>query len=261
MAKRDWDPELYLKFNQERTQPSIDLVARIDFDAPQSIIDIGCGPGNSTQVLAKRWPQSKISGVDNSVAMIQKAGREFPQQTWLLLDAGEDEIPGKYDIVYSNAAIQWIPGHASLLKKFHGLLTGRGLLALQVPLFWDMPLGRAIKAIAKVERWASRMDGASDKLVVRDAGFYYDCLAGLFRSISMWQTDYMHRMPSHEAILEMIRSTGLRPYIERLDDEGEKRDFEEQVRQAIQRDYPAQRDGRVIFPFKRLFFMVWRRLL
>ena len=255
MAEQDWNPELYLKFDKERTQPSIDLVSRIDFDDPSSIIDIGCGPGNSTQVLARRWPSASITGVDNSAAMIRKAGRDFPQQTWILLDAGSDAIPGKYDIVYSNAAIQWIPDHAALLEKFHDLLTDKGLLALQVPLFWDMPLGKAIKAIAKEERWVSRMQGASDKLVVHDAGFYYDCLAALFGSISMWQTDYMHLMPSHEAILVMIRSTGLRPYMERLDDEGEKRDFEEQVRQAIKKEYPAQRDGWVIFPFKRLFFV------
>ena len=117
--KKDWNPELYLKFDKERTQPSIDLVKRINFDKPERILDIGCGPGNSTQILVLRWPDSEIIGIDNSPAMIEKARKDYPKQEWRILDAGTDEITGIFDIVFSNATIQWIPDHIKLLNKFH----------------------------------------------------------------------------------------------------------------------------------------------
>jgi trans-aconitate 2-methyltransferase len=137
MNKKDWNPELYLKFDRERTQPSVDLVTRIDFDHPKKIIDIGCGPGNSTQILVQRWPYAEIIGVDNSPAMIERAKKDYPNQNWRMIDAGRDEIEGNYDIFFSNATIQWIPKHSELLKRFHNLLTDKGLIAIQVPQFWD----------------------------------------------------------------------------------------------------------------------------
>lgn len=118
MTKNDWNPDLHLKFDKERIQPTIDLLSRIEFDSPSKIIDIGCGPGNSTQILAQRWPKSQITGIDNSQAMIDKACHDFPDQEWKLLDDGSDKLQGKFDIVFSNAAIQWIPNHFELLQKF-----------------------------------------------------------------------------------------------------------------------------------------------
>lgn len=147
MSKKDWNPDLYLKFNKERTQPSIDLVSRILVDNPSKIIDIGCGPGNSTQVLVQRWPHSKIFGVDNSPAMIEKAQNDYPNQNWEILDAGKDEFPDTYDIIFSNATIQWIPNHAELFRKLFHNLNEKGLIAIQTPLFWDMPLGKAIEKL------------------------------------------------------------------------------------------------------------------
>src|SRR6266542_994395 len=117
MNKHDWNPDLYLKFNKERIQPSIDLVSRIAINDPKSIIDIGCGPGNSTQILAERWPKARIVGVDNSPAMIEKAKKDYPHQEWCVLDAGKVLILETYDVVFSNATIQWIPDHERLMKR------------------------------------------------------------------------------------------------------------------------------------------------
>ena len=121
MKNKDWNPELYLKYNKERIQPSIDLVSRINFDNPRNIIDIGCGPGNSTHVLTERWPDAKITGIDNSPAMIEKAQNDYPSQTWKVMDAGNLVFDEKYDIVFSNATIQWIPDHKKLLADFKSL--------------------------------------------------------------------------------------------------------------------------------------------
>jgi trans-aconitate 2-methyltransferase len=255
MTKSEWNPALYLKFNRERIRPSIDLVSRIDFDNPKTIIDIGCGPGNSTQILVQRWPHLKIMGIDSSQTMIEKAKKDYPLQKWILCDAGKDTITGKYDIVFSNATIQWIPDHAGLFKKFFNLLNEKGLIAVQIPMFWNMPLGKSIARIGKNSKWAELTRGVDDIFTIHNYTYYYDLLTELSDSIEMWETHYLHIMESHFSILEMIRSTGLRPYLERLIAEKHKSEFEELVLKRIESDYPLQKNGKVIFPFKRLFFI------
>ena len=255
MAKNDWNPDLYLKFNRERSQPSIDLVKRIKSDSPSKIIDIGCGPGNSTQILVQRWPDSMITGIDNSPAMIEKAQKDYPNQNWILLDAEKDEFPDTYDIVFSNATIQWIPNHTELLKKLYDILTKKGLIAIQIPQFWNMLLGKAIGNIAKDRRWNSVTRGVTESFTMHNYSFYFDQLSLMFNEIDMWETYYMHIMDSHFSILEMIRSTGLKPYLDKLDSDKDKEDFEAQVLKQIRSDYPQQKNGKVIFPFRRLFFI------
>ncbi len=252
---RDWNPELYLKFDKERTQPSIDLVSRIDFDKPEKIIDVGCGPGNSTQILVLRWPDSNVIGVDNSPAMIEKAKKDFPNQDWRILDAGKDVLDEKFDIVFSNATIQWIPNHSKLLKRFYNLLPDKGGVAVQIPMFWDMPLGKAISRIATHNRWGAVTKGATEEFTIHNYSFYYDILSELFQSIDIWESDYIHILDSQISILEMIKSTGLKPYLERLESDVDKKDFEDLVLMEIIKDYPLQKNGKVLFPFKRLFFI------
>ena len=174
-----WNPDLYMQFRSERTQPSIDLIARINPIEPKSIIDIGCGPGNSTQVLVNRWPKAKITGLDSSTAMIKKARHDYPNQEWIVADALTYVSEIKFDIVFSNAVIQWIPNHQALLKRFHDMLSESGLIAVQIPLFWDMPLGEIINSTADNARWKERMVGISDLFTIHDYSFYYNHLSEL----------------------------------------------------------------------------------
>ncbi len=255
MKKPDWNPDLYMKFNKERIQPTIDLISRIDFDKPEKIIDIGCGPGNSTQILVQRWPDSKIVGADNSPAMIEKAKKDYPYQKWILFDAEKDNIDEKYDIVFSNAALQWMSNQKDILKRFFKLLSKNGLIAVQIPLFWEMPIGKSISKIEESDKWASKIKGIKDLMTVHSINFYYDCLSELSDKIEIWITDYLHIMKSHLAILEMMRSTALKIYLEKLKDDEEKKEFEELVLKDIKSDYPQQKNEKVIFPFKRLFFI------
>ncbi len=258
MTQPDWNPDLYLKFGKERTQPAIDLIARLDVDHPETIIDIGCGPGNSTQVLAAKWPHAKIVGTDISPAMIEKAKQDFPDGEWMLFDARKDEMNRKFDLIFSNAAIQWIPDHKKLIERFSDLLKEKGAIAVQVPQFWDMPLGASTAEIAGQHRWVAKTAGVRNLFTNHNHTFYYDCLSEHFTDITIWETWYMHIMESHRAILEMIRSTGLKPYLERLPDEKERFAFRYSVLESIRQCYPAQKDGKVIFPFKRLFFIAKR---
>ena len=251
----DWNPELYLKFDKERTQPSIDLVSRISCENPDKIVDIGCGPGNSTQILHHRWPNADIVGVDNSPAMIKKVSTDYPNQSWLLFDAGKDSMDEKFDIIFSNATIQWIPNHEELIKRFSNQLNDRGVLAVQLPLFFDMPLGKAISKIAEQPGWESATKGVNELFTIHDALFYYNQLSKYFSKIDIWTTDYYHVMNSHHAILEMIKPTGLKPYLERLENEYDKFELEKYVLGKISDDYPLQEDGKVLFPFKRQFFV------
>lgn len=254
----DWNPNLYMQFSSERTQPSIDLVAKINSVEPKSIIDVGCGPGNSTQVLVKRWPEAKTTGLDSSSAMIEKAARDYPNQEWIVADALIYNPGTEYDIVFSNAAIQWIPNHENLLKKFYGMLSDTGLAAVQIPLFWDMPLGRIIYEAAKDSRWKERMEGVSDLFTIHDYSFYYDHLASLFISIDIWETHYFHIMDSHIAIIEMMRSTGLKPYLSKLDNDADRNQFEKKVLAGIEKAYQKQKNRKVLLPFKRLFFIGYK---
>lgn len=255
MKTHDWNPNSYLKFNKERVQPSIDLVARIKVEHPSKILDVGCGPGNSTQILAARWPEAEITGADNSPAMIEKASADYPRQNWILFDANNELPDEKYDVIFSNATIQWIPDHAQLIKRFSLALKSKGVLAVQIPLFFDMPLGKLIAETARKNSWKEATQGVDELFTIHQASFYYNELSKYFNSIDLWTTDYYHVMDSQEAILEMIRSTGLKPYLERITDENEKQKFENCVLEEIKREYPLQENNKVLFAFKRLFFV------
>jgi len=251
----DWNPQSYLKFKNERTQPSVDLVSRIKIERPQNIIDIGCGPGNSTQALAERWPDAEITGLDNSPAMIEKAKKDYPHQEWILGDAARMDTEKRYDIVFSNATIQWLPGHEKLIPEFMSLVKRGGALAVQVPMFNRMPLNDAILRVAERPEWKARMQGCADNFTYHDGDFYYRLLAPQATVVELWQTEYIHVLPSHPALIEFCRSTALRPYLERLPSEKDKSAFEGHLLEECQKAYPAQPDGKVLFRFKRLFFI------
>lgn len=254
----DWNPDLYMQFRSERTQPSIDLIDKINIVEPKSIIDLGCGPGNSTQVLVNRWPKAKITGLDVSLAMIKKARQDYPHQEWIVADASTYEPKTKYDIIFSNAAIQWIPNHKYLLKRLNDMLSDNGLVAVQIPLFWDMPLGEIINSTAISDRWKKKTEKVSDLFTIHNYSFYYDHLSVLFSSIEMWETHYFHILDSHLSILKMMRSTGLKPYLNKLDNDFEKKEFEKEVLRKVQNTYSKQKDGKVLLPFKRLFFIGYK---
>lgn len=256
---KDWDPELYLKFESERTRPSIDLVNRINLAIqPENIIDIGCGPGNSGQILVARWPKAKFIGIDSSREMIEKARNDYPEKEWIISDASEFDSPIKFDVVYSNATIQWIPDHEQLLTGFYSLLSDNGALAFQVPMFRDMPIGKTIEKIAHNDRWKSRLENCGKVFTFHDHGFYYDLLSQRLCPLEIWQTDYVHVLESHEAIIEWTKGAGMKPYLDSLTGSNEKADFEMDVLSEVRKNYPVQNDGKVLFPFRRLFVIGYK---
>jgi len=251
----DWEPGLYLTFEKERTRPSADLTAQIKHGGPKRIIDIGCGPGNSTLVLKRRWPGAEITGLDNSEPMLGRARLADADINWVLADASGDlSCMGAFDIVFSNAAIQWIPGQRALLENLYGMLSPGGILAVQVPCLRRMPVSAELQKLAARPEWAAYFQNLKGASSVHTADFYYDVLCGLTRTIDLWQTSYFHMMENHGEIINWYSGSGLRPYLDRLPEESVRAAFLAELESALKKSYPAQKDGRILFPFDRIFF-------
>ncbi len=250
----DWNSEQYLKFKKERTQPSFDLAEKIEAVNPKRIIDIGCGPGNSTAVLKKQFPDAYILGVDFSPNMIEKAKTDYPDMDFMLFDAEKDfdKLNGNFDIVFSNACIQWIPNHRKLLTEMMGVLNSGGVLAVQIPFQFDQPMHKAIQQVAAGVKWKEIIPFERVFNILSE-NEYFDILCELSSDFTMWKTVYFHRMPSQFSIIEWYRATGLKPYLDILSDKM-KAEFENDVFEKIKPFYPVQQNGEVIFRFPRLFF-------
>jgi len=250
-----WDAQQYLKFAAERTQPCRDLAARVALDSPARIIDLGCGPGNSTEVLAERWPSAELTGLDSSAPMIAKAIAEKPLGKWVTGDIGEwAEDEGAYDLVFSNAALQWVGDHGGLLPLLMRRVAAGGALAAQMPGNWDAAAHRLMRNIAaqfpetdNVREWFTH-----------DLGFYYDVLARQAARVDLWATEYVHVMENAEAIVEWYRGTGMRPFLDALRDEAARERFLARYLEAIREAYPPHENGRVLFPFRRIFLVAYR---
>lgn len=251
----DWNSKQYLKFQKERTQPAIDLVSRIALDSPTSIIDIGCGPGNSSAVLQNSFLNAKILGVDYSVNMLERARKDHPTIDFRQLDASADDwkLQEKFDIVFSNACIQWIPEHRKLLTKMMGILNNGGKMAIQVPMNYEEPIHKIIGDISSSEKWHNKFCNPRVfyTLTVEE---YYDILSEISSDFEIWVTTYCHRMNSHNDIIEWYKSTGLKPYLDVLNDE-DKNIFISEVYNELKKQYPVQNNGEIIFRFPRLFFI------
>ncbi|EPR36299.1 trans-aconitate 2-methyltransferase [Desulfovibrio sp. X2] len=249
-----WDSGQYLKFKNERTRPSIDLTRRIEHPGPKKVLDVGCGPGNSTEVLARAFPGASILGVDSSAEMIASATAAHPELAFRLCDASRDlaSLGADFDVVFSNACIQWVPDHPALLRSLMARLAPGGVLAVQIPLTERAPIHRIIRELTTGPKWGPELSGLR-LFHTLPTGDYYDILAAMSDELSLWDTTYHHVLDSHAAILQWYRGTGLRPYLAALD-EARAREFEQDVHARVAQEYPLQADGKVIFHFPRFFF-------
>lgn len=247
----DWDSDLYLKFKQQRTQPALDLVKRIENHNFSSIADLGCGPGNSTSVLKSFFPNAQLIGIDNSVNMIKKAKNTYPDIEFRLgniLNLNE-----KYDLIFSNACLQWIPNHNFLLPHLIEQLNDNGVLAVQIPINRNEPLFRIIKETAEQSDFdfSKAYFESNDVLSPNE---YYEILSMCASSFDIWETVYYHEMPSHESLIDWVRSTRLKPYLECLN-ENDKKIFEAELLKKVKEQYRVMKNGNVILKFRRLFFV------
>ena len=250
----DWNSAQYLKFVKERTQPSLDLISRIKIENPAKIIDIGCGPGNSTNALYEKFPNAEIVGLDNSNDMLEKARNKYPFICFMEFDAAcENWNIGKdYDIVFSNACIQWVPDHYTLLPKMMSVLKKGGIMAVQMPIQRDEPIRKIIAQVISTDKWKHKLEFKRTLNMLSDEK-YFDILSELSDDFNIWTTTYFHRMKSCNDIIEWYKSTGLKPYLDCLD-ENDKVLFLKDVHNEVSKCYKNQDHGEIILKFPRLFF-------
>lgn len=253
-----WDAEQYLKFGGERTQPVRDLICRILLENPPLIMDLGCGPGNSTAELRTRWPGSRIVGLDSSLEMIARARRSYAQGEWQVGDATCWIAEEPFSLVFSNAMLHWVHDHERVCPRLLDQVAPGGALAIQVPAHYDSPLHREILDVSRDPAWTGRMDGARAALTNHPPEFYYDLLGPRARRLDLWQTTYYHVLAGPEGVLEWFRGSGLRPFLEALADDEERLRFEALLLERYKSTYPRRADGRILFPFLRLFFVAYR---
>jgi trans-aconitate 2-methyltransferase len=255
----DWNPALYRRYEDERTRPAQELLARVPLTGATSVVDLGCGPGNSTELLVQRFAGAAVVGTDNSEAMLVSARERLPQARFELSDisAWQPELP--VDLIYANASLQWVPDHETLIPRLFAALAPGGVLAVQMPDNRGEPTHRLMREVAAEAPWAPLI-GDADRLrtQILPLESYYDMLAADAAKVDVWRTAYQHPMASAAAIVEWVRGTGLKPFVDRLPPDLQA-SFLAEYERRVAAAYPARTDGRLLLAFPRMFIVAQRK--
>jgi len=260
---QDWNPDLYRRYEEERTRPAVELLARVPLQRASLALDLGCGPGNSTELLVRRFPMAQVLGIDNSPAMVRTAVERVPQARFVLADLAhwESVVPQlpRPDLIYANAALQWVPDHDRLIPRLFSQLAPSGVLAIQIPDNLDEPTNRLMRQLAARAPWDALLrDAGQVRTPLLGVAGYYDLLARQAATVDVWHTIYQHRMASPAAIIEWLRATALRPFLEPLPAELQEA-FIAEYQRMLDGAYPARADGGRLLAFPRLFILAQRR--
>ncbi|MBI2239991.1 MAG: methyltransferase domain-containing protein [Magnetospirillum gryphiswaldense] len=249
-----WDPKLYSTFAAPRLRPALDLMARIGAEAPSRVVDLGCGTGNVTRILAERWPDAHVTGVDSSPHMLEAAAQESTAITWTQADMGTWKPPEKVDVLFSNAALHWLGDHGTLFPRLAGLVTPGGWLAVQMPHNHYAASHTIMAEAAAAGPWAEKLVPLAGRFPVGDPGFYYDLLAPLARDLDIWESEYLHVLDGDDPVVRWTMGTALRPLLDAVDGDW-RQGFLDEYRARIASAYPRRADGKTLFPFRRLFLV------
>lgn len=252
-----WDPGVYMQFSAERTRPAADLLARIPNENPRRVVDLGCGPGNSTELLAACWPAAEITGVDSSPEMIERARTSLISAQFIEADFETWEPDVAPDVIYANAAFQWSADPVALVRRLFAHLAPGGVLAFQVPQNFDQPSHTIMRDVAANGPWVEKLADARwyDPGGFARAQDYARALPRARRDI--WTTEYLHILRGPDPVFRWMAGTGLRPFLERLEGD-ERAAFEDAVMTRFASAYPLEPDGSTFFPFRRLFAVAAR---
>ncbi|WP_020594500.1 trans-aconitate 2-methyltransferase [Kiloniella laminariae] len=259
----DWDAELYLLYEAMRTRPATELlekaVAHLGSRDLEQIVDLGCGPGNSTELLVREFPEASVIGLDSSPAMLERARERFPHVKFVQDDIVNWHSETSLDLIFANASLQWCPDHAYLFPGLINKLRPGGLLAVQMPDNLSEPSHQLMREIAKRPRWQEQLSAASGKrAVIGSFEAYYDYLSPACDLVDIWRCCYGHVLPGPEAIVQWLQATGLKPYLDPLS-VADRKLFLEAYSRAVSQAYPRMSDGRVMLRFPRLFIIARKR--
>jgi trans-aconitate 2-methyltransferase len=254
-----WNPDIYFNSDgyRHRLRPAFDLIARIPLEAPRCIVDLGCGAGDVTRLVAQRWPQADLTGVDNATSMLDRAKLDLPDVRWQLCDIVSWKPHASYDLVFSNAALQWVGNHRDVLPRLFGCVKPGGMLAVQMPSNYAEPSHIAIRDTVDSRAWRTRLLPLLRDAPVHAASFYYRLLGPLTSKIEIWETEYLHVLSGPDPIVAWTRPTTLRPLLDALE-EPERSSFEADYRERVGRAYQSEPDGSTLYPFRRLFLIAER---
>jgi len=245
-----WDPDRYLSYADERGRPFVELLARVDADDPATVVDLGCGPGNLTALLAARWPGARLRGVDNSTEMIATARETHPEIDFEVGDLRAWRPDAPVDVLISNATLQWVPGHLDLLPGLVAAVRPGGWLAFQVPGNFDEPSHTIRTELAATPPYDVHTGDAAVPSS-HDPSAYLEALTDLGCTVDAWETTYLHVLRGEDPVFTWVSGTGARPTLQALPDDL-RPGFEEEFRARLRAAYP-ERDGQVVLPFRRIF--------
>jgi trans-aconitate 2-methyltransferase len=251
-----WDPRQYERFAGERARPFLDLVGRVVATAPRRVVDLGCGTGATTALLADRWPDAQIEGIDSSPEMIA-AAPSGDRLTFRVGDVASWEPSADVDVVVSNATLHWLPTHRALVAEWAAALPPGGWLAFQVPGNFDAPSHTLLRSLAESPRWAAALSGVlrHDDAVATPAE-YASLLLSAGAEVEVWETTYLHVLAGADPVLQWIRGTALRPVLAALS-AADGAEFETELAAQLRAAYPATEHG-TLFPFRRIFAVAHR---
>ena len=257
-AAEDWSAKQYLKFEDERTRPPCDLLAQVPLDSPRRVVDLGCGPGNSTELLIGRFPHADVIGIDSSPDMLRQARERLPRCTFVEGDLSTWMPEQATDLLFGNAVFQWVPDHPKVLARLLRSLPPGGVLAAQMPDNTNEPALMLMEKVAASGPWTAAITQANaarhDLLRPED---YYDLLRPLCSHIDIWHTHYNHVIENHAGVVEWFKGSGLRPFLAPLD-AAMRETFTARYADEIRLAYPLRSDGRVMLKFPRLFILAMR---
>ncbi|KAL9112120.1 MAG: hypothetical protein Q9227_003497 [Pyrenula ochraceoflavens] len=256
----DWNATRYLRYADERTRPARDLLAQVPLRSPARIVDLGCGPGNSTELVATKYPKSELTGVDSSPNMLEKAREQLPDVNFQLNDLQSYSPTGPIDLFFSNATFQWLPSEEQI-PVIQRLLKSQpigGVFALQVPDNLNEPSHAAMRETAANGPWNAVFEARKPaRLSFHSPQILYDALKPLCSKVDIWHTVYQHPLENHVAIVDWLKSTGLRPFLEPLNEQ-QQEGFLGEYLERLRKAYPTSTDGRVLLRFPRLFLVLVR---
>ena len=258
-----WDANLYLKFSDARMQPALDLMGRLDpgnaARPGHAIYDLGCGAGNIARILAQRFPEAPVVGIDSSEEMLVKARAETTDSRVSFAKGDLRQFkPGlPPSILYSNAAYQWVTGHIELFPGLLKLLPSGGQMAIQMPRNHEAPSHALMKQAAQAGPWWDKLKAVQGLPPVAEPAKYYDVLKPLCAQLDIWETIYQQPLTGKDPVAQYTAGSGLRPYLQLLD-EKQAKDFYDTYAKLLAQAYPTRSDGITLFPFRRLFIVARR---
>jgi trans-aconitate 2-methyltransferase len=254
----NWSAKQYVAFEDERTRPVRDLVGALPVTDAKLVLDLGCGPGNSTEVLAARYTDARVVGIDSSEDMIVAARKRMPKASFSVQDVRDWSGEGGYDVILANALFQWVPNHETLFPKLMEQLRRGGALAIQMPDNLEERAHRLMRDTAINGPWAAKLAAATEsRTTLADAAWYTELLKPISARVDLWRTTYYHVLGGAAAIVEWFKGSGLRPFLDPLTG-AEREAYLERYTASIAKAYPALADGSVLLPFPRLFMIAVR---